>query len=375
MRLFIAVLSVAICISACAQAPSDSSRVKLHTYIGSVQDAVQFQYDTKDDLNQSMDCAKIISNPEGGFIAVYHHMNEGQFNVFLATSLDFLTWTIQAVMANDAHQPCIYADESGGYFMAWEQNPNNHIKVAYYIDLNDLLMANASDSYDIPQTLSSCAEGTPNIYSVTNNVIDIGFHFYDNCLVDRQARGTLTDFNVWQAAPQLLLDNSLLYWGVEGNIGDRDYFQYDGYDFGLIEGQYIPGDFGSWNTFIYDYSTGNAEPLDIVTHSGSTAFANPTVTMMDMNGSRAMVVTLFMPSEGAAPGEAGELMYYTFIDDNTSECIVDLNSDGIVSVQDILLILSEFGCMTLCENDVNQDGFVTVDDVLSILSEFGNFCE
>ena len=97
--------------------------------------------------------------------------------------------------------------------------------------------------------------------------------------------------------------------------------------------------------------------------------------MMDMNGLRAMVVTLFMPSEGAAPGEAGELMYYTFIDDNTSECIVDLNSDGIVSVQDILLILSEFGCMTLCENDVNQDGFVTVDDVLSILSEFGNFCE
>ena len=74
-----------------------------------------------------------------------------------------------------------------------------------------------------------------------------------------------------------------------------------------------------------------------------------------------------MPSEGAAPGEAGELMYYTFI--------VDLNSDGIVSVQDILLILSEFGCMTSCENDMNQDGFVTVDDVLSILSELGNFCE
>ena len=76
----------------------------------------------------------------------------------------------------------------GGYVMAWEQNPNNHIKVAYYIDLNDLFMANATDSYDIPQTLSPCAEGTPNIYSVTNNVIDIGFHFYDNCLVDRQAR-------------------------------------------------------------------------------------------------------------------------------------------------------------------------------------------
>ena len=57
-------------------------------------------------------------------------------------------------------------------------------------------------SFDIPQTLSPCAEGTPNIFSVTDNVIDIGFHFYDNCIVDRQARGTLTDFNVWQAAPE-----------------------------------------------------------------------------------------------------------------------------------------------------------------------------
>jgi hypothetical protein len=63
------------------------------------------------------------------------------------------------------------------------------------------------------------------------------------------------------------------------------------------------------------------------------------------------------------------------MDDNTSECIVDLNLDRIISLQDILLILSEFGCMISCENDVNQDGFVTADDVLSILSELGNFCE
>ena len=62
-------------------------------------------------------------------------------------------------------------------------------------------------------------------------------------LLTGRLESTLTDFNVWQAAPQLLLDNSLLYWGVEGNIGDRDYFQYDGYDFGLIEGQYITGGF------------------------------------------------------------------------------------------------------------------------------------
>ena len=58
-----------------------------------------------------------------------------------------------------------------------------------------------------------------------------------------------------------------------------------------------------------------------------------------------------------------------------SFCQEDLNSDGIVSVQDLLYLLSEFGCSLLCENDINQDGIVAVDDLLQILSEFGNTCE
>jgi len=57
-----------------------------------------------------------------------------------------------------------------------------------------------------------------------------------------------------------------------------------------------------------------------------------------------------------------------------SICPEDLNSDGYITIQDILLILSEFGCLSLCEHDINQDGFVTVDDLLQVLSEFGNTC-
>ncbi|HIG58964.1 MAG TPA: hypothetical protein EYQ21_06210 [Flavobacteriales bacterium] len=56
-------------------------------------------------------------------------------------------------------------------------------------------------------------------------------------------------------------------------------------------------------------------------------------------------------------------------------CNEDLNSDGIVSVQDLLYLLTEFGCSSFCENDINQDGFVAVDDLLLLLSEFGNICE
>ena len=56
-------------------------------------------------------------------------------------------------------------------------------------------------------------------------------------------------------------------------------------------------------------------------------------------------------------------------------CNEDLNSDGIVSVQDLLYLLSEFGCASLCEYDINQDGFVAVDDLLQILGLYGNTCE
>ena len=55
-------------------------------------------------------------------------------------------------------------------------------------------------------------------------------------------------------------------------------------------------------------------------------------------------------------------------------CKEDLNSDGIVGVQDVLLLLAEFGCSAWCEFDVNQSGYVSIDDLLQLLSEYGNTC-
>ena len=67
---------------------SDTSRLKIHSLIDSVMNADFYNYDTKDNLNQSMDCAKIISNPNGGFIAVYHHYVNSIPQTFLATSIE-----------------------------------------------------------------------------------------------------------------------------------------------------------------------------------------------------------------------------------------------------------------------------------------------
>ena len=57
-----------------------------------------------------------------------------------------------------------------------------------------------------------------------------------------------------------------------------------------------------------------------------------------------------------------------------SGCATDLNGDGVTTVQDLLLVLSEFGCNTSCTADINGDGFVTVADILLILGAFGVGC-
>jgi len=55
-------------------------------------------------------------------------------------------------------------------------------------------------------------------------------------------------------------------------------------------------------------------------------------------------------------------------------CPLDLTGDLLISVSDVLLVLSDFGCLEGCLADVNGDGAVTVSDVLLLLSSFGTDC-
>ena len=55
-------------------------------------------------------------------------------------------------------------------------------------------------------------------------------------------------------------------------------------------------------------------------------------------------------------------------------CLLDLNGDALITVSDVLILLSEFGCLTGCTADINGDGLVTVADVLSLLGGFGTDC-
>jgi len=350
-----------------AQAPSDASRAKLKSIIENVNASNARRYDTKDNLGYSMDCAKIISNPEGGFIAVYHHYVNGTAKVFVAKSTNFLNWTMVKELASQASQPAIAEATDGGYVVAWEQEPSNHLKFSYYASLSNLFEGIASKTYDAARKLSSCAEGTPSIYSASSTFIDAGFHFYKNCDVDRQARGTLTNFNTWTCQAQGEFDNALLYYGLKGNIGDRDACEFEGYKFGVIEGQGVKGDFGSWKSYIYDYQTGNAEPLNIATAKGSTAFANPAITKMTIDGKKSLVITMFIPSEGAKSGEAGELIYYK----NIEEITTSLNESN-PNVPDITVYPIPAVAQVNIRSDRNQISEVAVYNMLGRLVYISN---
>jgi hypothetical protein len=302
---------------AAAATPSDGARAELRTMIENVREATGSRYGVRDSAGRTMDTAKITQDPAGGYLAVYHSYRKGVPRVSVATSADLLTWTFRHEFGSGTSQPAIAATSDGGFVVAWEQEPDNHLAFRYFRSRAALLAGTAARSFDAPRSLSSCAEGTPNIYSVTlspdidHSTIDLGGHYYNNCDTDRQQRGRLVNFSSWSTSRRENADNALLHWGVRGNIGDRDKVHYKGYDFDVMEGQHTKGDFGTWRTFVYDHATGNADRTSIVTRGGSTAFANPTVTSLTApNGQRAIVVTLFLPSEGAASSEAGTLIYY-----------------------------------------------------------------
>ena len=51
-----------------------------------------------------------------------------------------------------------------------------------------------------------------------------------------------------------------------------------------------------------------------------------------------------------------------------------MEDDGLVTVSDMLLVLSDFGCVGNCPMDINGDGSTNVTDVLLVLSAFGTAC-
>jgi Tol biopolymer transport system component len=284
-------------------------RGELGALIEDVAGATAVRYGAADDLGHEMDTLKVLAAPGGGFVGLYHSYQAGRFDVHLATSVDLMHWTWRVTLAEGASMPTIRPASDGGYVVAWETDPPNHLGFAYYESWEGLLKGVPSRTLDAPRRLSSCAEGTPNLYAASSIRLDVGFHYFGDCELDRQARGT-SDWTSWSPARQPALDDALESLGVVGGIGDRDHFTFGGIGFTLIEGMRNDGDWRTWRVFLHDDVTGQAERLDIRTHAGSLAFTIPPPEFATVDGRDATVATLFVPQEGAAGSEAGELIYY-----------------------------------------------------------------
>jgi len=202
------------------------------------------------------------------------------------------------------------------------------VRFEYFSDRAGLLGGNAQRTFDAPRTAAFNApcEGTPNIYRVTlspdidHSEILCGFHFYENGDVDRVASGRLTDFAVWEAQERTSYNDALAALGVAGNMGDRDHIVFGNARYNVQEGQLFKDDWGAWRSWLYEFADDAFVQLDIRTHGGSSAFGNPTVTRLrSPAGVDALVMTQFLFSEGAAPGEAGSLVFYRELEPMTGD--------------------------------------------------------
>jgi hypothetical protein len=307
--------------------PHAGASPELAALLEDVRTAEGRRYGTTDDQGVGMDTAKIVPAPPGkGYLAVYHHLISGVFKVRLATSTDLLHWHYAATLENDASQPTIAELSDGGFLVAYEKTgrgafcggSGSCLAFQHYPNL-DALLAGAEDrSVAVNRTLSACNEGTPNIYAATlhpdldHSIINVGFHYFKGCDVDRQAIGTLTNFSSWKTQTDANLNTLFTNLGtIGGNVGDRDALHYQGRPYSLVEGQDRKNDFGTWRPYLFDRTANALTRLQLHSHGGSTSFGNPTYTELTLpGGNRGFVSTQFIFSEGAAPGEAGPLFYY-----------------------------------------------------------------
>ena len=55
----------------------------------------------------------------------------------------------------------------------------------------------------------------------------------------------------------------------------------------------------------------------------------------------------------------------------TTSCTGDFNSDGVVDVNDLLVLIAAWGLCDACPEDINADGIVDVNDLLLVIAAWG----
>lgn len=347
-----ALVALILCVPASA-APSRAQRASAQDTLAKIVEGVKgstaHRYGARDHEGRSLDALKVVQ-AEGRSIGVYHSPDgKGAFDLHIATSKDLLHWTRVATLDRDAAQAAIQVLPNGAFLVAYEKAHNTRprgrllrkvfptdrirVRFRYYRTLDALLHADHSRQFTAPRRTSPTAEGTPHFISVdmpkgllSRSTIKVGLHNFsdvnDNGTpdVDRRSTGELRGFRDWEVREEPEIDATFLqakqlHDGFSsppsGHIGDRDQIIFEGIRLQLHEAQYTFMDYATWRPFLIDPRSPAPRPLAIATHGGSRSFGNPTATELDApSGKRAVLVTQFVFAEGAAPGEAGSLIYY-----------------------------------------------------------------
>lgn len=262
---------------------------ELKSIIENYINADGYRYKLADQYNNQISGGKCIENPQyQNYIYVYWGGTNG--TIWIATSTDLLNWTNRTVLeSTNGSQPSIHKTSDGGFLVAYEYNDSSTsslIRIRYYTNYNNLLTGTYYKSKDLPRTLSSGNEGTPNFYFATlnpnidNSTIDIGFHY--NANPDKQARGTLTNFTSWSSHPDIVLNNAITAFG-DNQIGDRDYFIYKNTGFIVIEANPFTNgqtDWHNWHIYLYNTSTGQTTKLNITNPENFNSVSNPDITIL-----------------------------------------------------------------------------------------------
>ena len=208
-----------------------------------------------------------------------------------------------------------------------------------------LLYGDYFNSYVAPLSVGSQSqlEGTPSIYDMevhtSNDLLvvdaDVGFHFNDDNGVDQVAYGKLQDFGPTTITTSFVDQEVAINYnelfvneGAIGNIGQRAPGYINGVHLNVQEaniGPMPPTVWEDWRVWLYFYGpdesaipTGaegsSVEVLKVVTHDGSTAFANPSFTQLPCSPNKqtgaCIFISYFIFSEGAAPGEQGVVSFF-----------------------------------------------------------------
>jgi len=63
-----------------------------------------------------------------------------------------------------------------------------------------------------------------------------------------------------------------------------------------------------------------------------------------------------------------------FVAPESCACKFDFNGNGLVAIEDLVLLLEDFGCTTNCSRDLSGDSAITTSDLAIFLQNFGNLC-